>query len=158
MPTYFTSEHYRQWQWIWTPFFPTRTGLFLVRYPGDLIQMPKQVYKKLMKLRFSCLIHDATEQQSANQTHLLLCQALRMLHSPQEPPRLTHSEEWREAWAELIIEFNQTFFQRLSTHPLDRHFPVPMHPPLPSEQAQLRPLHDEMRLIEWLGELVGEHL
>ena len=148
-------DDYQQWRWLWNPFFPTMTGLYLVRYPGDLLQMTRLLYEHLMKLRFQSLIQDWMSQTEAGQqeTHQLLCQALYSLEPMQEPPKLAEDLWiWREAWADAMIEFNVTFFEKLGMQ-MDRNFPFQMHPPIPSEQEQLRARGEEMDLHQWLIEL-----
>lgn len=151
----FSFNDYRQWHWLWTPFFPVQTGLFLVRYPSDRLQMTQPLYQALMQLRFQSLVHDWMAETTATQqeTHNLLCQALQVLELPQEPPQLGDLWVWREEWADSMIRFNSRFFQRLN-YQMERTFPFRMHPPIPSEQSQLRSLYKKIKLDEWLSELI----
>ncbi len=155
MNAFFSLYDYRQWHWLWTPFFPPQTGLFLVRYPGDLLQITLPRYQDLMKLRLQSLMQDwmAGTSASPQETHQLLCQTLAALDPRQEPPKLQADLQiWQTDWADGLIEMNETFFQQLSRH-MERNFPFRLHPPIPSEQAQLRSLYQQMMLPQWLNEL-----
>lgn len=153
MNPFFSLQDYRQWHWLWTPFFPTQTGLFLVRYPGDLLQITKSRYQDLAKLRLRSLIQADLEATSQQETHQILCQTLQALDPMQEPPELQADLQlWQVNWADALIEHNNTFFQKLSRR-MERNFPFRMHPPIPSEQAQLRSLYRGMTIDRWLSEL-----
>lgn len=150
-----SCDQYRQWRWRWTPFFPTITGLYIVKYPGDLLQMTRPLYQELITLRLQCLIQDwmiatkATQQQ----THQQLDQVWQQLEPTQEsPPWQEDPQQWQAAWAEHLIAHNSRFWQQLRLR-MDRNFPFRMHPPIPSEQEQLRAREQVTTLDRWLIEL-----
>ncbi len=152
-------DNYRQWQWIWTPFSPTQSGLFLVRYPGDLLQITRARYKALVKLRVQNLIYHWMHQTKRGQpeTHRLLTETWQILDALHKPPQLGDLWVWQQEWADALIDLNTTFFKKLALR-MEYDFPARMYPPIPSEQQQLRTYYQNMMLVDWLGELTGERL
>jgi hypothetical protein len=151
-------SQYDHYPHLWQP--DLMPSLFLVKVPPSIRHLDEQTYKILMQQRIAWMIQQWMADHSQLETQRLLATKLSELHSYQEYPIIDQDEtedetaalnRWREAWAETLIFYNETFTQAIallgvnfSTLPL-----TTTHP----EFQEFLELHQETNLEEWLNDL-----
>jgi hypothetical protein len=153
------TNRYEDYPHLWiTHVMPS---LFIVKVPDSINNLDEQTYKILMQQRVGWMIQQAVTEFSQLEIQRLLSTKLSALHSFQDHPIIDQDENesqaaalsrWREAWAETLIFYNDTFRRAIALLSMDFSTPIitATHP----EFSEFLELHQEINLEEWLNDLI----
>jgi hypothetical protein len=148
----FFNHQYPDFPNLWKP--ERMPSLFIVRAPQYLEQLNEKTYLELIQTRLDRLIQAWTNETSLSKTQELLISSLNQLDSAQSFPLTTTIQDdgWRQEWANLLIHDNWRFQERMGHYGIT--FPMTLVTPDDSAYLDLREMHDDTTLEEWLMTLI----
>jgi hypothetical protein len=148
----FFNYQYPDFPNLWKP--AQMPSLFIVRAPQDLAQLSEKTYLELIQTRIDSLIQAWADETSLSETQALLLSSLNQLDSAQALPLtlMVQDDSWRQEWANLLIHDNWRFQERMGHYSVT--FPMTLVTPQDSSYPDLREMHDDTTLEEWLTTLI----